>query len=108
MLACPQDLFFQNEMNGKTYHDSIEDKRTSRHHHYQQQQRKDSLMSTTDIDLNTNDMTTSNHLKDKEEQVWPPEVESAFIEGMILLISTTRCFLLTYCTCSFRINSQVG
>jgi hypothetical protein len=79
MLACPQDLFFQNDMNGKPYQtnlDDIKDKRTGHHYH---QPRKDSLMSTTDID---HDMTAVNHLKDKEEQVWPPEVESAFIEGM--------------------------
>lgn len=62
---------------------SLIDKRTRNHYHHQQQQRKDSLRSTTDIDLNSNDLTGSNHLKDKEEQVWPPEVESAFIEGKI-------------------------
>lgn len=36
------------------------------------------------VGLNVNDMSNNinnNNNKDKEEQVWPPDVESAFIEG---------------------------
>jgi len=79
LASCPQDLFFSNNNNDH------KDKR-SRHFHHQPL-RKDSMMSTGSdlmVGLNVNDMSNNinnNNNKDKEEQVWPPDVESAFIEG---------------------------
>jgi hypothetical protein len=79
LASCPQDLFFN---------DNHKDKR-SRHFH--QQLRKSSMMSTNSdlmIGLNANDMSdpSNNNNKDKEEQVWPPDVESAFIEGTLIFL----------------------
>ncbi|CAO3648373.1 unnamed protein product [Cunninghamella echinulata] len=75
MLACAQDLYFHNEKSLT---------------------RKDSFTSIAHQDLHKVTKKThmmshhhhhhhSNHHhqeKDKEEQVWPPEVESAFIEAL--------------------------
>ncbi|KAL7309352.1 hypothetical protein PS15m_011450 [Mucor circinelloides] len=80
LASCPQDLFFSNNNNDH------KDKR-SRHFHHQPL-RKDSMMSTGSdlmVGLNANDMSNNinnNNNKDKEEQVWPPDVESAFIEAL--------------------------
>lgn len=80
LASCPQDLFFNSNNDHK-------DKR-SRHFHHQPL-RKDSMMSTSSdlmVGLNVNDMSNNinnNNNKDKEEQVWPPDVESAFIEGTL-------------------------
>ncbi|CAO3633336.1 unnamed protein product [Mucor fragilis] len=79
LASCPQDLFFNSNNDHK-------DKR-SRHFHHQPL-RKDSMMSTSSdlmVGLNVNDMSNNinnNNNKDKEEQVWPPDVESAFIEAL--------------------------
>ncbi|KAI8354014.1 TEA/ATTS domain family-domain-containing protein [Blakeslea trispora] len=76
MLACPQDLFFHNDGKyPKVMHDQSlmldKDKRIK--------QRKDSIK---DFALHENDLSSTSSLKDKEEQVWPPDVESAFIEAL--------------------------
>lgn len=91
LASCPQDLFFTN---------NHKDKR-SRHFHHQQP-RKDSMMSTNSdlmIGLNVNDMSdlsnNNNNNKDKEEQVWPLDVESAFIEGALCFLYSLCTFLLT-------------
>lgn len=92
LASCPQDLFFNN---------NHKDKR-SRHFHHQQP-RKDSMMSTNSdlmIGLNVNDMSdlsnNNNNNKDKEEQVWPLDVESAFIEGVLCFLYSLCTFLLTF------------
>ncbi|KAI8639165.1 TEA/ATTS domain family-domain-containing protein [Parasitella parasitica] len=75
LASCPQDFFFNNSNQHK-------DKRARHFHH--QPLRKDSMMSTNSdlmVGLNVNDMSNNNS-KDKEEQVWPPDVESAFIEAL--------------------------
>ncbi|CEP12160.1 hypothetical protein [Parasitella parasitica] len=75
LASCPQDFFFNNSNQHK-------DKRARHFHH--QPLRKDSMMSTNSelmVGLNVNDMSNNNN-KDKEEQVWPPDVESAFIEAL--------------------------
>ncbi|KAK4517187.1 NAD-dependent histone deacetylase sir2 [Mucor velutinosus] len=83
LASCPQDLFFNNNSNNSNDH---KDKR-SRHFHHQSL-RKDSMMSTSSdlmVGLNANDMSNNinnNNNKDKEEQVWPPDVESAFVEAL--------------------------
>ncbi|KAI8079637.1 TEA/ATTS domain family-domain-containing protein [Gilbertella persicaria] len=75
MLACPQDLFFHNGNYQKVIHNQAllmdKDKKIK--------QRKDSMK---EFDLHGNDLSSSAGLKDKEEQVWPPDVESAFIEAL--------------------------
>lgn len=43
----------------------------------QLQQRDNSIMNTTSMD----DISNISAGKDREEQVWPPDVEAAFIEG---------------------------
>ncbi|KAL9545084.1 hypothetical protein MBANPS3_007314 [Mucor bainieri] len=86
LASCPQDLFFSNNNNNNN--NDHKDKR-SRHFHHQPL-RKDSMMSTSSdlmVGLNVNDMSNNininnNNNKDKEEQVWPPDVESAFIEAL--------------------------
>ncbi|KAI8366942.1 TEA/ATTS domain family-domain-containing protein [Choanephora cucurbitarum] len=68
MLACPQDLFFHNDGKyPKVMHDpSLLLEKDIK-------QRKESIK-----DFHENDLPA----KDKEEQVWPPDVESAFIEAL--------------------------
>ncbi|KAI9477954.1 MAG: TEA/ATTS domain family-domain-containing protein [Benjaminiella poitrasii] len=55
--------------------------------HTTDQQRKDSILSDDIISNNINNLHCNvsifnDHLKDKEEQVWPPDVEAAFIEAL--------------------------
>lgn len=93
MLACPQDLYFHSDataMNANfqaALHDSIMQSGTtslSKCQHKDgnlRQVRSDSMLSSTDMEQMSNMALANNNIKDKEEQVWPPDVESAFIEG---------------------------
>lgn len=89
MLACSQDLYFHNDINAN-YQNVIHDPAmltmqpgttSDNDSRLQLQQRKDSMMSTTSIDDMSSLAIANHNLKDKEEQVWPPDVEAAFVEG---------------------------
>lgn len=110
MLANPQDIFFNTNNNTDSYQNLIHDATTT----MQQNNSKDKRMRQKLVDL---DMSTlvdensilaaaaaaaavaaqNNSLKDKEEQVWPPDVESAFIEGKLSLANklNERAYFLT-------------
>ncbi|KAI9270290.1 TEA/ATTS domain family-domain-containing protein [Helicostylum pulchrum] len=111
MLACPQDIFFHNDTNNtltngmnkyqNLIHESnnnsiMQNSTTSEYQHKDKRirhehLRKDQVMSNNDIEMsgatNGDDLLdtsaiANNNIKDKEEQVWPPDVESAFIEAL--------------------------
>ncbi|KAI8066183.1 TEA/ATTS domain family-domain-containing protein [Thamnidium elegans] len=111
MLACPQDIFFHNDTNNtltngmnkyqNLIHESnnnsiMQNSTTSEYQHKDKRirhehLRKDQLISNNNIEMsgatNGDDLLDSsvianNNIKDKEEQVWPPDVESAFIEAL--------------------------
>lgn len=58
MLACPQEIFFHNDTSLET-----------------QQMNYNGLINNPNVIASTNDF------REREEQVWPSDVEEAFTEG---------------------------
>ncbi|KAG1107008.1 hypothetical protein G6F42_016523 [Rhizopus arrhizus] len=77
MLACAQDIFFasnSNDSNASNDHfNDTKDKRSRQHRHVNNQFQPQHHLIQKDLNLN----------KEKEEQqVWPPDVEEAFIKAL--------------------------
>ncbi|CAO3598340.1 unnamed protein product [Absidia cylindrospora] len=85
MLACAQDLFFNNDKS-LPRQDSFQPISSSvqQQQQPQQQQQQRTNTSLQHMKLGKKSHMNSQHPseKDKEEQVWPPEVESSFIEAL--------------------------
>lgn len=101
MLACSQDIFFHNETNHsiENDHDDYQsllldsssaflNNTLTTEYNTTRQNSKIQLLSDSEVDFTSksnilSDATAiNNNIKDKEEQVWPPDVESAFIEAL--------------------------
>jgi hypothetical protein len=64
MLTCSQEIFFHNDMQ-----------QTKKSRQYNRKDQYNGLIN------NPNVIISANNFRDKEEQVWPPDVEDAFTEG---------------------------
>lgn len=81
MLACSQDLYFHSDATFQAALHEMEHGASSLsecQHKNSKRSRKDSMLSNTEMNDMSNIVVAN---KDKEEQVWPPDVEAAFIEG---------------------------
>ncbi|KAG0747814.1 hypothetical protein G6F33_009147 [Rhizopus arrhizus] len=65
MLTCSQEIFFHNDMQ-----------QTKKSRQYNRKDQYNGLIN------NPNVIISANNFRDKEEQVWPPDVEDAFTEAL--------------------------
>lgn len=72
MLPCPQETFFNNDASLET-------------NQYIKKDQYNGLINNPSV------LVSGNCFRDKEEQVWPPDVEDAFTEGKKYL---SKCSLL--------------
>ncbi|KAI8878192.1 TEA-domain-containing protein [Backusella circina FSU 941] len=89
MLACPQDIFFRNDTmpHDGSYQKVCPSLNTMKSMSECQHKDKRARLHRKDSNMNPDNLmsavnTVPNGVKDKEEQVWPPDVESAFIEAL--------------------------
>ncbi|ORZ17777.1 TEA/ATTS domain family-domain-containing protein [Absidia repens] len=93
MLACAQDLFFNNDKSlprpdsFQPISSSVQQQQQPQQQQQQQQQPQQQQRTNTSLQhmkLGKKSHMNSQHPseKDKEEQVWPPEVEASFIEAL--------------------------
>ncbi|CEG84533.1 Putative Genomic scaffold, msy_sf_9 [Rhizopus microsporus] len=68
MLACPQEIFFHND--------------TSMQHQAKKSRQYNRKDQYNGLINNPNVIISANTFRDKEEQVWPPDVEDAFTEAL--------------------------
>ncbi|KAI7899134.1 TEA/ATTS domain family-domain-containing protein [Cokeromyces recurvatus] len=111
MLAYSQDSFIHhhnnNNSNSMNQHQLIHEQQTilnSMCRHNNEQHRKDSIIS---IDNNNSEIDA---IMNKEEQVWPPDVEAAFIEALESIPKLGRRKILVNgkpCEYIFRKTSKI-
>ncbi|ORE06394.1 hypothetical protein BCV72DRAFT_207530 [Rhizopus microsporus var. microsporus] len=68
MLACPQEIFFHNDTSMQP--------QAKKSRQYNRKDQYNGLIN------NPNVIISANTFRDKEEQVWPPDVEDAFTEAL--------------------------
>lgn len=68
MLACSQETFFHGDT-------TMQPQQTKKSRQYNRKDQYNGLIN------NPNVIISANNFRDKEEQVWPPDVEDAFTEG---------------------------
>ncbi|KAI9244499.1 TEA/ATTS domain family-domain-containing protein [Sporodiniella umbellata] len=69
MLACSQDIFFHSDT-------SMQPQQNKKSRQYNRKDQYNGLIN------NPNVIISANNFRDKEEQVWPPDVEDAFTEAL--------------------------
>lgn len=81
MLACPQEIFFHNDTSMQP--------QAKKSRQYNRKDQYNGLINNPSV------IISANTFRDKEEQVWPPDVEDAFTEGRTIEESHYLLHMLT-------------